>query len=224
MKPIALLFGVLMLVGVSLVPMLTLRPTLGSAIAPQLDTLIPEEIGPWRMAADVQAMMPVADVQSQIELTFDQLVQRSYVNAQGQRIMLVVGYGGNQAGTLKAHRQEVCYSAQGAEIRGLRQERLPLAGANLPVTRMLAVTPNRMEPVTYWLTLGGRVANSPWEWLLAQLHMGLRGEPPHGLLVRVSNLSPDAGQSFHLHDRFIAELLGRIPVVERWRFTGLAGD
>lgn len=220
MNPVATLFGALMFASMLLVPVLTHKAAVGPAQSVDLEVLIPPVMGQWRLDTDPLAATPAVEGKTPATAAFDQLLQRTYVNPEGDRVMLVIGWDQRQSGLLKAHRQEVCYGALGAEIRNPRRTTLTLGNVSLEVTRLYAVSPQRKEPVTYWLTLDDRVVNSPVSWLLAQLRSGLRGEASQGLLVRVSTLSDEPESAYRLHDALIAELIAHLPARERWRFIG----
>src|SRR6185369_6497094 len=132
------------------------------------------------------------DVQEKLDRLYGQVVARTYVNSQGERMMLTVAYGGDQSDALKAHRQEVCYRAQGFDVSRIESARVKAAGRDVPVTRMFAVRGERAEPVTYWFTMGDRVVRGRLERLRVQVESGLAGRIPDGMLVRVSSLSSDA--------------------------------
>src|SRR6185436_18346520 len=119
-----------------------------------LERVIPASFGDWRLDPDTEPVAPTPDVQAKLDLIYNQIVSRTYVNAAGERMMLTVAYGGDQSDALKAHRQESCYAAQGFEIRGLEHGALAVSGRTIPVTRMVAVRGERIEPVTYWFTMG----------------------------------------------------------------------
>lgn len=223
MKPIALLFGALMLASALLAPILASRAAAGPERPPDLESLVPAVMGNWRLNGVREAMTPATDESGGDGFGFERLLRRTYVDPQGERVMLLIGWSGRQSGALKPHRQEICYGAQGAEIRDLHRDRLALGAGFLEVTRLFAVAPARGEPVTYWLTLGDRVVNSPVSWLNAQLSLGLRGDAAQGLLVRVSSLSRTPERAYRLHDSLIAALLAHLPPSERWRFAGRQG-
>ena len=166
-----------------------LRPAPAPDLAVRLDELIPANFDGWQEDRSVVPVAPSPDVQAALEQIYDQILARTYVNDRGERMMLVVAYGGDQSDSLKAHRQEVCYAAQGFSIRSVKNESLHVAGMNLPLVRLLAVKGRRSEPVTYWFTMGDRIAISRTDRLLTQIRYGLSGRIPDGLLVRVSSLS-----------------------------------
>jgi len=185
-----------------------------------LERLVPNAFGDWRLDASIVPIPPSPDVQANLDKLYDQLVNRTYVNSRGQRIMLSIAYGGDQSDSLKAHRQEVCYSAQGFSIRELLQGDLAFPGHSIPVARLLAVKGGRSEPVTYWFTMGDQVVMSRLGRLLAQLRYGLQGEIPDGMLVRVSNLSSDSHASYTTHAGFLEALLRAVDPATRVRMAG----
>jgi EpsI family protein len=200
---------------------LALRPSPApQPVALELERIIPRAFGGWSIDPLIVPIVPAPDVQANLARLYDQIVSRTYVNAQGERTMLTIAYGGDQSDALKAHRQEVCYAAQGFEIRNVLHERLRLREKTVPVTRMLAVRGPRSEPVTYWFTMGDRVVLGRLERLLVQLKYGLSGRIPDGMLVRVSSISADSTRAFEEHEEFIGELLSGMPRGDARRLLG----
>ena len=203
---------------------LVLRPSPAAESASfDLKTVIPQSFGDWSIDPLTVPIVPAPDLQANLARVYDDIVSRTYVNAQGERVMLTVAYGGDQSDALKAHRQEVCYAAQGFEIRNVRHGLLHLREKTIPVTRLLAVRGPRSEPVTYWFTMGDRVVLTRLERLLVQLQFGLSGRIPDGMLVRVSSISSDPTRAFRGHEQFIDELLGGMRQGEVYRLLGSSG-
>ncbi|MGH8707229.1 MAG: exosortase-associated protein EpsI, B-type [Burkholderiales bacterium] len=204
---ISLLVGAAMVLAAGAA--LALRPSPAAEPASfDLASVVPGSFGDWRIDPLIVPIVPAPDVQANLVRLYDQIVSRTYVNAQGERVMLTVAYGGDQSDALQAHRQEVCYAAQGFEIGNVRHGHLRLREKTIPVTRLLAVRGPRSEPVTYWFTMGDRVVLGRLERLLAQLGYGLSGRIPDGMLVRVSSLSRDPDRAFGGHEKFIGALVG----------------
>ena len=174
----------------------------------QLESMIPASFGDWRIDPSVRLVAPTPDVQASLDKIYDQILSRAYVNSRGERMMLSIAYGGAQDDNLKAHRQEVCYTAQGFSISGLVHTTLAFGQSTIPVTRMMAVQGERSEPVTYWFTIGDQVVLSRAERLIVQLKYGLSGEIPDGMLVRVSNLSTEPQRAFRSQEEFMHDLIG----------------
>jgi len=173
----------------------------------ELEAVIPRSFGSWIIDPNMVPIAPAPDVQAKLDRLYSQVVSRTYVNSRGERVMLVVAYGGEQSDALKAHRQEVCYAAQGFEIMNVLNENLRLREKTVPVTRMLAVRGSRSEPVTYWFTMGDRVVLGRLERLMVQLRYGLSGRIPDGMLVRVSSISSNPARAFNGQEEFISALL-----------------
>ena len=217
-KPMVAL--VAMAVVAALAP--ALRPV-ATADQVDLERLIPISFGDWRVDPDEAPVAPAPDVQANLDRLYGQVVARTYVNSKGERMMLTIAHGGDQSDALKAHRQEVCYRAQGFQIRGLEQANLSTAGRDIPVTRMLAVRGERSEPVTYWFTMGDRVVRGRFERLAVQLRNGFRGRITDGMLVRVSSLSTEPRAAYAAQDAFMDAIIAAVPNGEAARLVGAAG-
>ncbi|MGE5616234.1 MAG: exosortase, partial [Bacillota bacterium] len=82
-----------------------------------LERAVPTQFAEWRVDPDVVPVAPAPDVQANLARLYQQVVSRTYVGPNCARMMLTIAHGGDQSDALKAHRQEVCYSAQGFDIR-----------------------------------------------------------------------------------------------------------
>ena len=190
-------------------------------VALDLERMIPAAFGDWKLDPEDEHVAPTPDVQASLDRLYDQVLSRTYVNSQGERMMLTVAYGGDQSDALKAHRQEACYRAQGFEIFGLEHGRYATNGRDIPVTRMHAVRGDRSEPVTYWFTMGDRVVLGRLERLGVQLRHGFAGRIPDGMLVRVSSISPDPKAAYAAQESFMSGLVGAVPATQASRLVGI---
>jgi EpsI family protein len=96
----------------------------------------------------------------------------------------------------------VCYSAQGFKINDLVRTSATIDGREMPVSRMLAVQGTRVEPVTYWITLGNRVVKDRVDRLFYLALNTLQGKISDGMLVRISNIDSDSGHAYQAHLKF----------------------
>jgi EpsI family protein len=197
-----------------------LKPLPADTSAVNLEKMLPSAFGGWQLDSSVELVPPSPDVQANLDRIYDQTVSRAYVNAAGEQMMLTVAYGGDQSDALKAHRQEVCYSAQGFTIHDLRHGTMNAAGRDIPVTRLHAVRGARSEPVTYWLTMGDRVVLGRLERLKVQLASGLAGRLPDGMLVRVSSIGDDVPRAHAAQQSFVAAALAAMPASDAARLVG----
>ncbi|TDP07486.1 EpsI family protein [Roseateles asaccharophilus] len=175
---------------------------------PDLEQLFPKQFGKWEIDPHMPVVLPAPDVQARLDKIYNQVLSRTYVDrSTGQRIMLSVAYGGDQSDGTRLHRPEVCYPAQGFQIRSNRPTQLPLgAGAELPVRQLESALGDRHEPITYWVVVGDQIVTSASQQKLAQLRYGVRGLIPDGMLIRVSSIDRDTGRALQLQQRYVQEL------------------
>jgi len=168
----------------------------------------------------VQLVSP--DVAATLDKLYAQTLSRTYVDTAGEHIMLSVAYGGDQSDATRAHRPEVCYPAQGFEIRGSHDTSIELPAHRLPVRRLVARQGSRNEPITYWIVVGEKVTTTGTQQKLAQLGYTTRGIIPDGMLVRVSNIDHDDAKGFAAQRRFVQQLAAVLPASQRALVLGAA--
>ncbi len=179
---------------------------------PSLEQLVPLQMGEWTHDQGADTLLVAADLQANVQRLYSQTLSRTYVNQQGDRIMLSIAYGGQQLGIeLQAHRPEYCYVAQGFSLLEVQQSVLPLSGQSLDVRRLVAVQNGRVEPITYWMTVGRHTTLPGLGRKLVQLRYGLLGEIPDGVLVRISSLDRDSVRAYAIHANFAAALQQAVP-------------
>ena len=173
---------------------------------PTLETLFPNAFGAWQVATDQPLILPSPDVQAQLDAIYNQVLARTYVNANGDRIMLSVAYGGDQSDGTSAHRPEVCYPSQGFAITSNQEGTLRIGPRQIPVRRLMALQGRRHEPVTYWVAVGDQIVTTGIGQKLAQMRYGLRGVIADGMLMRISSIDTDENRAHALQDHFAQEL------------------
>ena len=94
-------------------PTRLMSDTLG---VPRLEEVFPMAFDGWLVDTSLPVILPAPDVQAQLDKLYNEVLARTYVNAEGTRVMLSVAYGGDQSDATSAHRPEVCYPAQGFAI------------------------------------------------------------------------------------------------------------
>jgi EpsI family protein len=186
-----------------------------------LKKLVPDQFGEWKTDKSLVPIGVSADVRAKLDELYSQTLERTYVNAKGQRIMLSIAYGGDQRGeATQVHRPEFCYTAQGFRIVRNAVGALSTEYGALPVRRLVAVQGRRNEPITYWITVGDKATLPGIERKLAQLSYGLAGKIPDGMLVRVSSIDLDERGAHMLQERFIKEMLGVLNPQARAHLAG----
>jgi EpsI family protein len=185
-----------------------------------LEKAIPKAFGDWTVDPHMVPIPPSPDQEAAMSKIYDQILSRTYVNSRGERMMLSITYGSRQNQEMRAHRQEVCYSAQGFKITQLQRLPLKVAGATVPSARMVATQGQRVEPVTYWFTMGDDAVMSYLDREVTQLKYALAGHIPDGYLVRVSSLSANPEQAFVKQSEFADALMANLDGELRKRLVG----
>lgn len=187
-----------------------------------LEVLIPKAFSDWKIDETIVPLIADPEVQAKLDKIYNQTLTRTYINSKGERIMLSIAYGGDQSDSMAVHKPEVCYPAQGFQIL-----RSPVVssfstenGASIPVKRLVAAQGARIEPITYWTTVGDKVAVNGWKWKLQQMTYGLTGKIPDGLLFRISSIQVDEANAYQLQDEFTRELLNAMSPGGRQRIIG----
>jgi EpsI family protein len=188
-----------------------------------LETMVPKQFSNWRVDTSLTSVKLSPVLQAEVAKTYDQTLSRTYVNSQGQHIMLSLAYGSNQNSSMQIHRPEVCYPAQGFKVSGERMAEILLDYGRLPIKRLFASQGARNEPITYWLVVGDSVTTFGLEHRLATLKYGLTGHIPDGMLVRVSSLGIDADAAYQLQENFIKTMLAALNEKDRVRLLGTFG-
>lgn len=185
-----------------------------------LESMIPDKFGDWQIDKSIIPLQVDAETQAKLDKIYNQTLARTYVNSQGERIMLSVAYGGDQSDNLTIHKPEVCYYVQGFEITNIFPGELLTQYGKLPIKRLMAVKGNRSEPITYWVTVGDKAVLPGLDQKLQQLRYGLTGNVPDGMLVRISSIDNDNDRAYQLQTTFIQNLLLAVNTQERVRLIG----
>lgn len=186
-----------------------------------LEKIVPGRFGAWTIDPSVVPVTVSPEVQAKLDVLYNQTLSRTYVNDQGQRIMLSIAYGNDQSGEgTQVHRPEFCYTAQGFQITRNVVGELATGYGVLPVRRLIAVRAQRSEPITYWVTVGENATLPGLDRKLNQLAYGLTGRVPDGMLVRVSSIDTDVQRAYQLQDAFIEEMLAATNHKQRTRIAG----
>lgn len=186
-----------------------------------LASFVPAAFGEWAVDSSIVPVPTSPDLQRVIDQTYDEVLSRTYRDAQGNRVMLSVAYGRNQHKGMNTHRPEVCYPAQGFRIETASERGvLRAASREIAVTRLVARIDHRVEPITYWLVVGDRNTEFGYPQRAQTIRYGLRGVVPDGMLFRVSSISTDAVQAYEVHERFVSDMVRALPAPLQTRLLG----
>lgn len=219
---VSIVLGALMVSSAALTKVITPTTQLAaSRPAVDLNSLVPPKIGEWQEDKNLVAAVVNPQTEAALNKIYAQTLSRTYVNANGERIMLSIAYGRDQGGEdTQVHRPEFCYAAQGFNLVSNVEGALATVFGNIPVRRLVAVQGRRIEPITYWITVGDKATLPGFGRKLAQLQYGLNGTVPDGLLFRVSSIQKNESQAYKSQEQFVNALFSTIDASQRVRLAG----
>lgn len=178
-----------------------------------LDALVPTRFGSWKIDG-----LPAAFVRPGTDLPewgYQKLVERTYIDRDGRRVMLSMAYGADQSAGLELHLPEICYRYAGFTVSGRRIGELGLSDRRLAVTQLVAELPQRPEAVTYWIVLGGEAIADHNTFRLRRLANAVRRTSADGLLVRVSSLDLNAERAYALQTAFVSDMVQAMSATDK---------
>lgn len=187
-----------------------------------LETAVPRSFSGWRELPTLGAQVVNPQTQEMLDKLYSQVLTRTYVNSDGYRIMLSLAYGGDQRGSMQAHKPEICYPAQGFTLHSSTPGQITTPFGRIETRQLSTSLGPRQEPVTYWFTMGNTVATSKLQQRLVELRFALTGQVPDGLLFRISSIDTNPARAFAQHQAFANDLLSAVPATDRARLSGLA--
>jgi EpsI family protein len=198
--------------------------------AVDLEATVPRAFGDWKELPTPFAQVTLATgTEPDMDQPYDQTVMRTYVNGQGQHVMLALAWGRRQRQEVKIHRPDLCYVAQGFQVKTLAPVRFdaiaPLSGGSVVGKHMLAGAPRYQEAVSYWIRIGTLFSEDAVDTRLHILREGLKGRVPDGILVRASmrvSSEEDLAATWPLLDSFLADLVTAVPDSARQMLLGHA--
>lgn len=178
---------------------------LGSKI--DLEAIIPRQFGSWHVDEKTIPVQPAPDVRAQLDLIYAQTLARTYINEHGVQMMLSIAYGSDQSDNLQLHLPEGCYKGQGFAVGEKVLGQIETRFGSIPVAKLLATQGPRIEPITYWIVVGGVATTSSWDAKWSKLAHTFSGRVPDGILIRVSSIDRDSGAAFEAQRKFAIDLL-----------------
>ncbi len=186
-----------------------------------LNLMIPDSFSDWTRMQDLGASIINPQREQLLNQIYTQTLSRTYINAQGDFIMLSIAYGDEQNDANQVHIPDVCYPAQGFQLISSKKDIVRTSQGEIRVKRLFTKLGNRSEPLTYWTTVGERVVSGGFETKMTQFKYGLNGLIADGLIFRVSTINSNVEESYALQNRFIDDLLTSLPVADRHKLAGI---
>jgi EpsI family protein len=186
----------------------------------KLEEIVPKQFGEWKVDERVSGSVVNPQTQEMLSNLYDEVLTRTYVNEKGQFVMLSLAFGADQSKATQIHRPEVCYPAQGFQIKSAQKSQLTLNEKSLAVMKLVAVAGNRIEPITYWIVVGDKVVRGWFEQKMAAIDYGVNGMIPYGLLFRISTIGPDTDKQFEVQEQFLTSLQSAVDKENQTRLFG----
>jgi EpsI family protein len=189
-----------------------------------LESMIPGEFNGWKIDLSAASLMINPEVEGAVSKIYTQTLSRTYINNQGERVMLSIAYGRDQRTDLQVHRPEVCYRTGGFDISNMTQTFVDTTFGRIPVMHLVAKQGARNEPITYWIRMGDSLTRGWFEQKAATLSYALAGKVPDGLLFRISSISNDEQNSYRIQQIFMTSLLQAVRGEDRHWLLGRLGS
>lgn len=193
-----------------------LQPTIEEAPhGPSIAERLPAKVGRWQLQAVSFEQISASSDNLSAEQPYDEVTSRTYADAKGESIMVTLAYGRNQRQEIKIHRPELCYPAQGFQVKSLESTtyhgvRSQTTSQPLIGKRMVTHGGDFDEIVSYWIRIGDTYSDSALKTRLTILREGLKGRMTDGILVRVSQRvypNTEPAQSFQEQNEFLTQFV-----------------
>lgn len=177
-----------------------------------LDKDVPKTLPGWVKFDGGQTVLPSPEVTAALARIYTDTLDRTFLDDDGQGVMLSIAYGRDQGNELNAaHRPEYCYRAQGFDLSQESLVSLDLGSTTINAISLLATKPGRTEHITYWLTIGTDIISKNIERKLSQIRYGLHGDIPDGVIFRISSINMNSADALALHNKFLRSLQPATP-------------
>ncbi len=217
----SMLAGILMVASAGLAKHLTPSVKIADSKSQfQLAEIIPAQFDGWTIDTSIIPLQVDPETQARLDRIYNQTLSRTYVDLQGNRVMLSIAYGGDQSSNMAVHLPEVCYGAQGFEVQKSGRGEISTAYGTIPVKRLYAISGPRQEPITYWITVGDKALTPGIDQRMQELRYGLSGAIPDAMLVRVSSINSDTRAAYATQEGFVRAMLSIMKPQDRARIIG----
>lgn len=173
---------------------------------------VPESFGEWRSVPAGSVVVPDPSQLEMINKIYNETLSRTYVNKQGEQVMLSLAYGRDQSERMQVHTPEICYPSQGYKVTPSQETSMTLGEQPHPVVRLVGTQGTRVEPITYWIVMGDHIVNGgPGDRRNVRFIYGFDDVVPDGVFFRMSSIGTDVDKQYALHQRFANDLSAALP-------------
>ncbi len=178
-----------------------------------LDNTIPKEFGEWKLAPQSTPQVSLVSDNNNLQAKiYDDVLMRTYVNKDGNAVMLALAYAKEQRQDVKVHQPDICYPAQGFQLVNTRLATFKVGSNAYQITgkNQLYSGSSHFEAVSYWIRVGDETFLSGFQMRLKIIKDGLTKQRfDDGMLVRVSSVTQSDTSIeplFKLHEKFLNDL------------------
>lgn len=173
-----------------------------------LEEEIPKRFKSWKFVETNKLTMVNPQDDLLVNKLYSQVLERTYVNDQGTRVLLSIAYGAEQRNDMLAHFPEVCYPAQGFNIDSAEVNQIVLLNKDIDVKQLVTQRGNRFEDVSYFVRVGEKLVATRSDQKWESIKYGVQGVIPDGLIFRVSTIGES--EAFKVHQNFMNELFSSL--------------
>jgi EpsI family protein len=184
---------------------LHLHRDLGVPVKKPFDNF-PGVVSQWRMVGE----SPLSDeVQAVLKAT--DVLRREYVNAQGEKVELYIGYHDGGEGSGEIHSPKHCLPGSGwLELSSARTE-LPAAGERLNLVRAVYQKGESRELFLYWFQVRGKSLSEEYSLKLAEIANSVLHRRRDASFIRVAvPFQTDEQRATQIGERFVSDFLPAI--------------
>lgn len=181
-----------------------------------LENNIPKAFGEWSLAPVLIQQVSLASDNNMQNQVYDDVLMRTYINKQGEKVMLALAYVKEQRQDVKVHQPDNCYPAQGFQMLQSELTTFKIDANKYPIIgkNQVYMGSTHREAVSYWIRVGDDTFLSGLQMRLKTIKDGvLKQRFDDGMLVRVSSeltADEDTKKLFHLHERFLNDLTASV--------------
>jgi len=179
-----------------------------------LEQMVPMEFGAWKVLPQNESVITSSEQEEFIKSIYSQVLSRVYTDANGHQVMLSIAYTRDQSDNSgkQSHKPEICYPAQGFNITDRDLYSLNTQFGVIKAMHLIAKLKDRIEPITYWTTIGNVNVSNQFDSKIAQIDYGFNNILSDG---------NDYVYSYELHKVFINSLINTLSAHDRKRLSGL---
>ena len=166
----------------------------------------PTAVNQWRMTRESELSDEVQSV-----LKASDVLMRQYVNAQGERVELYIGYHDGSKGSGEIHSPKHCLPGSGWHEVSSARTQLALAGGRLNLVRSVYQKGDSSELFLYWFQVRGKSLSEEFSLKGAQIANSVLHRRRDASFIRISvPFQTDQKKAEAIGERFVTDFLPAI--------------